>query len=217
MLLNLIVTLLAPIFLGVTNGDLNLARKAAFDTVATYRATNQADLIAIAQIIGFGLAALGSLSLSMTGDPSPSMVLRLRGNANALNRSAEQNRRALDKRRRETPTPQHDAICAQDIEAVRNAATEAATHVRVVQQPTKPPHPTEPTPQHRNQIAWAKAMADVAGEITASLNTLPPTERRQATIEAQALTQAANDLLAGKTVPRPTPGAHNFLLRPGPA
>ena len=92
-LMNLIVTLLTPMFLGVT-ADIALARMAATETINAYRAQNLADLIAIAQIIAYGLAALGSLSLSMADDLSLSMTLRLRNNANACSRSAEQSRRA---------------------------------------------------------------------------------------------------------------------------
>jgi hypothetical protein len=103
-LMALIVTLLAPTFLGVTGGDVTLARMAAIHTINDYRARNHADLIAIAQIIAFGLAALGSLSLSMDDGISLSMTLRLRGNAVALNRSAEQNRRVLQQPIRDNPT-----------------------------------------------------------------------------------------------------------------
>ena len=57
-------------FLGISGGDVRLARIAAIQTVTAYRAANDADLIAVAQIIAFGLAALGSLSLSMADDIS---------------------------------------------------------------------------------------------------------------------------------------------------
>jgi hypothetical protein len=104
-LINLVVAFLAPMFLSVTSGDIDFARMAAIETVNAYRARNHMDLIAIAQIIGFGLAALGSLSLSMADDISLAMTLRLRGNANALNRSAEQNRRAIRDNRGDDPAP----------------------------------------------------------------------------------------------------------------
>jgi hypothetical protein len=111
--MNLIVALLAPMFLGVTGGDIDFARMAAVETVNAYRARNRADLIAIAQIIAFGLAALGSLSLSMADDITVSMALRLRGNANACNRSAEQNRRALAKSLGDESVPQHPEMTAE--------------------------------------------------------------------------------------------------------
>jgi hypothetical protein len=91
---SLLVTLLAPMFFALCAGDIAIARMAALETINGYRARSHVDLILIAQIIGFGLAALGSLSLSMADDISVSLTLRLRGNANACNRSAEQNRRA---------------------------------------------------------------------------------------------------------------------------
>jgi hypothetical protein len=94
-LMRFIIACLTPMFLGVSGGDVAMARMAAEGTVAAYAARNQADLIVIAQIIAFGLAAIGSLSLSMADDLSIAMALRLRGNAIGLNRAAEQNRRAL--------------------------------------------------------------------------------------------------------------------------
>ena len=99
-------------FLCVTGGDVTLARMAALETVNAYRARDLSDLIAIAQIIGYGLAALGSLSLSMGDDMSLSMILRLRGNANALNRSAEQNRRAMRENQTADPAPHRAAPVA---------------------------------------------------------------------------------------------------------
>jgi hypothetical protein len=93
-LIALIATFLIPMFLGSSTGDVAIARRAALETVNAYRVRDQADLLAVAQIIAFGLAALGSLSLSMLDDLTLSMTLRLRGNANACNRSAELNRRA---------------------------------------------------------------------------------------------------------------------------
>ncbi len=117
-LLNLITTLLAPMFLSVSGGDIGFARLAALDTVTSYRSRHSADLIAIAQIVAFGLAALGSLSLSMEDNLSLSMTLRLRGNANALNRSAEQNRRAMQANRAE----------AAAAERMRNEENEAPSN-----------------------------------------------------------------------------------------
>jgi hypothetical protein len=103
-LINLIVALLAPMFLSPGAGDIQFARMAALETVNAYCARNHADLIAIAQVIACGLAALGSLSLSMADNLSLSMTLRLRGNAVALNRAAEQNRRSLRQPRPDTAT-----------------------------------------------------------------------------------------------------------------
>jgi hypothetical protein len=94
-LLNLVLLLLTPMFLCVADGDLSLARRAAYHTLVSYRVRSQFDLIAIAQIIACGLAALGSLSMSLSDGISVPMMLRLQSSANALNRSAELNRRAI--------------------------------------------------------------------------------------------------------------------------
>jgi len=113
LLMNLIVSLLAPMFLGVAGGDVYLARMAAAEAVNGYQTRNIVNLIAIAQIIACGLAALGSLSLSMTDDLTLPMTLRLRGNANALNRSAEQNRRAIRENHLADITPQPNAVTTE--------------------------------------------------------------------------------------------------------
>ena len=217
-LMALIVSLLAPIFLGVTAGDPNLARLAAWETIAAYQARNQADLIAIAQIIAYGLAALGSLSLSMDDNISVTMALRLRGNANALNRSAEQNRRALAK----TETaPQPPVDTAYETEVLANLE---ATKARVAEARARlhqaPPAPTQvPTPaltleDKQLQAAWAAAMTDVADEVTASIAHLPPAERKEASRRAALLSGCANDLLSGNVPPRLHPGALDGLIHP---
>jgi hypothetical protein len=225
----LITVLLAPMFLGVCCGDIGLARRAAVETVNAYRARNHADLIAVAQIIGFGLAALGSLSLSMADDVSVSMPLRLRGNANACNRAAEQNRRALAKSQASAPLPaQHQPadqseIPSEDTPSPRPdvflpAAAEhllaAESRARLEQTlPVPPPaQPTTRTPtEKRHQQMWAIAMAKEASEITANLPNLPPAERQEAAIRAGLLSSTAHDLVYGTPVPRRDSGALDHI------
>jgi hypothetical protein len=219
MLMSLIVTLLAPMFLCVSAGDIGMARMAAIETVNAYRARNYADLVAVAQIIAFGLAALGSLSLSMDDDISLSMTLRLRGNANALNRSAEQNRRALRESRHDnaatTPTPSLPIPSIMDEdrnefeslltpEAEQQLASEAQARLQdprdAIDQASIPllrPNAAPTDAEKRNQAMWAIAMVKESGEIAASIPNLPPSERRAATIRAAALSGCANELLYG--------------------
>jgi hypothetical protein len=106
-LLHVIATFLAPMFLTASGGDIGFARMAAMETVNAYCVRSPADLIPIAQIIAFGLAALGSLSLSMADELSLAMTLRLRGNAIACDRSAERNRRALRESKVRPMVPLH--------------------------------------------------------------------------------------------------------------
>ncbi|WP_158929123.1 hypothetical protein [Acidisphaera sp. S103] len=214
-LLTLVVTLLAPTFLGVTAGDLTLARMAAIQTINDYRARNHADLIAIAQIIACGLAALGSLSQSMDDDISLSMTLRLRGNAVALNRSAEQNRRVLQQPIRDTPTPYHaettpEPPAEDDDDQPREFLSPAAAQILAREAETRlltPPEQTADqaliTGDKRHQEMWAIALVNEASEITASLPHLPPAERSAASIRAAALGSTANELLTGASSPPP--------------
>jgi hypothetical protein len=58
---------LIPMLLDATEGDAQAARLLAIETINDYAARNNADLIAIAQIIAGGRASLGNLSLSMAG------------------------------------------------------------------------------------------------------------------------------------------------------
>jgi hypothetical protein len=200
-LVSLIVTLLAPMFLGVTAGDVALARLAAMQTINDYRAQNHADLIAVAQIIACGLAALGSLSLSMADEISLSMTLRLRGNAVALNRSAEQNRRALANSH--GPTPYQPALEPEAPITVPeyDIPSEAELFLTATAPPEQPPAPSTPT-EKRLQQMWAIAMVNEASELTASIPTLPPEEQKNASIRAAALGSTANHLLYG--TPNPT-------------
>jgi outer membrane biosynthesis protein TonB len=166
-LTTLIIALLAPMFLTATGGDLAAARAAAADSIEAYRARTHADLLAVAQIVAFSLSALGSLSLAMAPEIPIPLTLRLRGNANACNRSVEQNRRALlHPNRTDTaaptdpppfvPEPDQDAYEAQVIANV--AATQqriAETHARAVTpkpQPA-PPATSAPTPAPQSSPA----------------------------------------------------------------
>jgi hypothetical protein len=206
LLMGLIVTLLAPTFLGVTAGDLTFARMAAIETINDYRARNNADLMAIAQIIACGLAALGSLSLSMDDDISLSMTLRLRGNAVALNRSAEQNRRVLNQPLRDNDhpatepdwTPQDNALLSAAAE--QELAEEAEARLRIPEPTTTQPAPITLISEKQHQEMWAVAMINEASEITASIPNLPAAERQEATMRATALSNAAHELLMPSAV-----------------
>ena len=110
-LLHLIVTLLAPMFLAVCSGNLDFARMAALETVNAYRARSHVDLIAVAQIVAHGLASVSSACLSMSDDISLSMTLRLRASANASDRACDRARRTLEKNR---AAPAPDPVFAPD-------------------------------------------------------------------------------------------------------
>jgi hypothetical protein len=232
-LMNLIIVLLAPMFLTAANGDIIFARMAALETINAYRSQTHAELIVVAQIVACGLAALGSLSLSMADDIPLSMTLRLRGNANALMRSAEQARRALKEFCHNSPRPpeqddahEHDAPLSPDDEreeAEVIASVAAAQKLAAEFEPSRPaelPRPAEPSPipaptapaasitpkERQRQAMWGAGAARLAAEYTASLPHLPPAERKMATFRAAILSHCATDLLTGNGPQRLRPG-----------
>jgi hypothetical protein len=138
-------------FLSVSGGDIHFARMAAAEALKIDRSSNPLDLIASAQIIACGLTALGSLSRSMADDISLSMTLRLRGNAVALNRAAELNRRALHQSVSATAPAATDApaIRAAGVTAGYQEARQTAANAPPVQQPQAfqpPAKPATPAP-----------------------------------------------------------------------
>ncbi len=224
LLLNLVISIIAPIFRRVTGGDTGLARLAAIEALNTYRVRNFAELIAVAQIIAYGLAALDSLTQSFGEDLPVSMVLRLRGNANALNRAAEQNRRLL----RAIPQPQDEDVMAQPEPAAMPEACEdtldtepflsdAAAELLAAEasdrlagpQPKAAAQPVEPAASpvaatagdtaadKRHREMWAIALVSEASEISSGLPGMPAAERGAASIRAGMLASTANQLLTG--------------------
>jgi hypothetical protein len=216
LLLTFVVAFLAPMFLTASGGDLTFARLAAIQTIEAYRARSQADLITIAQIIACGLAALGSLGLSMADDLSVSMVLRLRANAVALNRAADQNRRTLAATRTAEPItppdPIDEAAIQANIAAARKLTAEAMANL---QKPEPPPVAEPPHSQREWQIRLASAMSDVAAEFTADIANLPPQQQAIASRRATLLSGAATDVILGNIPPPPKPGDLAALMQSG--
>jgi hypothetical protein len=242
-LINLIVTLLAPMFLLGAGGDTSFARIAALETITAYRVQNHVGLLLVAKIVAFGLTALGSPGLSMTDDLSIPLILRLRANANALNRSAERAERMLGETRftraaAEPDTDLNEATVLAGVAEVQERAAAARAAVQAAQlsaraesapspppTPVLPPQPapvlaSQPAPNpataqdQRNRAQWAVAMADVAAECVAEMATLPPAKRREAKLRAAALSSTANSLLCGAPAPRPRPGDLAGMMRP---
>ncbi len=135
-----VLAFLLPFFLKGAAGDVDLARAAALQMLASYTVTSSEDLMLAAQIIAFSFSTLDALGNAVAEpDLSPSARLRQRGNANALHRAAEQCRKALDRSRQlnppvagETvdPRPPTPDIPVQDVQSamqkVQQAIVEAA-------------------------------------------------------------------------------------------
>jgi hypothetical protein len=215
-LMHLIVTLLVPMFLAASDGNLYYAHLAALETVTAYRTRTHVDLVAVAQIVAFGFAALGSLSLSFTDDLSLPMILRLRGNANACSRSAEQNRRALNDSRAARQARNEAGAADSSAEPPYDSAYEAVIVASVAQ------------PQRQTQQVVAAAQAQmtqaepeaVAGSATPAASTsTPPTPAVQATPAVQVTPAVPTPITATASVATPaTQAAAASITAPaGPA
>ena len=92
---------LAPFFLEAAKGNATDARAAAEALVNSFGPETTEQTLLAAQIVVYSLAGLDSLRRSAeTPDLAPSVHLRLRGNANAMQRASQQCRKALDLRRK---------------------------------------------------------------------------------------------------------------------
>jgi hypothetical protein len=98
--LDKVLGFLAPLFLDVVGNDTAAARNAARSTLECYGARNDRELRFAALAIAFSFGALDGLSRAAQCDLPPNQVLRLRGNATALNRAAQQNEARLEKAQR---------------------------------------------------------------------------------------------------------------------
>jgi hypothetical protein len=107
--LDTIVGRLMPWLLLAAGGVPDVARQAVRDLLASYNVDTDEELRLAAEITSFGFSALEALSQSVDPDLSLNVVLRLRGSANAAQRSARQCQRALDKLRKDRRTAAPDA------------------------------------------------------------------------------------------------------------
>ena len=164
-LFHLIVTLLTPLFLTGTGANLDIprARLAAIAALDGYKALTIPELISVAQIIGFGMSALGSLAVSMMDDLSTAILLQLRVNATALSRSEASHQKTLDRLRHHT---------AQALEKRRVAIQEKARQPRRAHQAQAEAQTNSLTPE---AIAANVAAAQkLAAQAQAGMRAAPP-------------------------------------------
>jgi hypothetical protein len=218
-LIELIITLLTPMFLSAAGGNLVHACAAAAETLAAYRVETRHDLITVAKIIAFGLATIDSLSRSMDDDLTLNQILRLRNNANATDRSEHRNRHALEQCRTrqaaESPyTPETDttavvaAAQALQQQTVDNPATFPRQSAAALQ-----PAQAAKTDAEMQYATWAASAAQVAAETAASLDSLPQDERRGAAIWLNVLNDLAKDFTQNGIPPGPKSGDFGALFR----
>jgi hypothetical protein len=185
---NLIVTVLTPMFITAAGGDLNQARAAANQTVNAYVGRDPASLLLIAQSIACGLAVLSAISLSMAENMPINLILRLRGNAASLHRAGDKCRRALAETAPEAAEPANGD--APKPPPMAEPPADAPT-------PKASPRLAPRTRDEHHRAAWSSAMTDVANEIAAEFAGLPQAERRAASLRVTALNTTASHLISG--------------------
>ena len=167
-----------------------LARRAAQQAIEAYQPQGTYELIATGQILSFAMAALEALRLAASQDLSPSIQLKLRGNANGLNRAARDTTRILDKIRQ--------TAAAQAAIAAWQEPEPPAPQTQKADAPTTTPPPTN-EPQDRPD--WAAAMHRVAARLRANT---PPAASIQRTVNAlwiDTLNTVAQEIAQSKHQP----------------
>jgi hypothetical protein len=198
-LLAFILSCLTPLLATSSHAD---AANAARQAIAAYNATAADQLLTIAQVVGFAIAALDNLRLSAAPDISLSLKLKLRGNANALNLSTQRTTKTFGTPHRDVaapiepqPDPEAEAAALAALASARAALQKPAKH-----QPTPQPIPTTPPTQDRKTI-WANAMTDIAAECSRNLAQLPPRQRHAEVLRIAALSNTARHLANGGAIP----------------
>jgi hypothetical protein len=137
----------------------------------------------------FALTSVDNLRLSLPAGLSLSMKLKLRGNANALQRSSQRATATLEAHPQDTEPPDPTAVLA--------ALETAKTEVRKAQATP----PTQPSTDRQIDLNWAGAMTDIATEFTTELAQMPPAQRRTHLARIGALSTIATTLGAGNAPP----------------
>jgi hypothetical protein len=198
-LTSVIISAIAPVFFGITGGDIAQARVAAAEIINDYGLRSRVDVIAVGQMVANGLAALKSLGQFMDEEISLPLALRLRGNAISLNRTVEHNRRVrrqnkdvdplpIDVRNYAEPAPAKDAPPNQpdafptDVVLPDAFLTDGATQLLDAEAATRLACPADQS-------------ADPASAETIVTATTAATEdRRQRRTQAMAMIKEAGDL-----------------------
>jgi hypothetical protein len=154
-----ILAFLAPLFLGTGANNLDAAREAATAILASYDPQTDRELRFAALSIAFGFGALESLSRASDPALALNQVLRLRGNANALNRAAQQNETRLENLRKQPPE-MHDATASTPADTLPASSATAdllafarskLKSMMSVTAPAAPPAPAPVVPLSRQQ------------------------------------------------------------------
>ena len=191
-------SMLAP-----TLADLGLARLAAREAIDAHRARGQHELLTIGQIVGFAVAALDTLRLSMPEDVSMAMKLRLRGNANGLNRSSCSCTRLLERdrvcKRVGGAEIRYLPVVAGENLSTRHFDTDSESGVDGAPAPARVMEKADaPDRMGLTGMDWADAMQSVAVTLQAEAVSVSPEQRKIDAMWIEALNGVGAELM-GRT------------------
>ncbi len=186
-LLDRILMFLMPFFSG-TAVDRKVIMESILETLGDYRPTTRVELLQAAQVIALSMSSLDSLGEAFSTELTASMRLRLRGGANALNRSAEQTLRSLDKRQAAEPVeaaqPPDPLPIDPPMQDAELPPVQPPTPIRAQSATPTPARPATPAPTQshpapeifseaeKHQI-WADAMRELAAELAPADRPVP--------------------------------------------
>lgn len=159
------VAFLLPLFLVAACGDREAAREAVKSLFASYNVAAEEELRLAAEITSFSFGALDALAKSMVPDLPLNAVLRLRGCANALQRSKNQCQRVLDRLRKDRLAAASKAqtpATAAERPAQQAIVANAALPSQPKPAPSRPASPHAAAPQSRQQRRMAERAAEKA-------------------------------------------------------
>ncbi|HYZ21187.1 MAG TPA: hypothetical protein VE690_03415, partial [Rhodopila sp.] len=141
-------------FMAGANGDIAAARAAALAALAAYDPHDEQELRLAAQIIQYSFGALDSLARAIDPGLPLNTLLRLRGSANAMQRSANQCQRTLERLRKERrqAQPQQAATAAAAAVPVMAGPDPGPGHLRTGGATTAA-HPRHPARHSATPIA----------------------------------------------------------------
>ncbi len=147
---------------------------AAREAIDAYAPRNHAELLTVTQIVGLSLTALDNLRLSMGPDVTSAMKLRLRGNANALNRLSLRHAGSLEKSRSAVPP---------------DRTGQAPSRQPAIAREQPPLSETKPDSEQ-----WAEGMTAAAAELRSRAAHVTAAQRGTDQIWADVLTGVASEL-----------------------
>ncbi len=223
LLTDIAINLLTPLFLSAAQGDPATARQAARSMLLSCGARTDAELLTSVQIVAFLMASISMLSLAMSGDLAPTLMLRAMGCAERLSKAEQRHRQIFQAQQQQSAPkprppelpPELQATLAMPFGMQKPPARGPADftpeeHATLLEATM---HGTVETDAYGNpivpldvQIAWRKSFAErldpIADELAASAPALPADARQKRMDRIDRIRRSAAALRQGEPMPR---------------